>query len=74
MKNKHPTRWQKLAEKLDKLLFRWQSGCIEENVIKLLPDDKLEALLTDPEGEKTGMRLRTLAERLGHPGERLRDD
>ena len=62
--NKHPTRWQKLAEKLDKLLFRWPSGCIEENVIKLLPDDKLEALLTDPEGDKTGMRLRTLAERL----------
>jgi len=62
--NKHPTRWQKLAQKLDKLLFRWPSGCIEENVIKLLPDDKLEALLTDPEDDKTGMRLRTLAERL----------
>ena len=31
----------------------------------LLPDDKLEALLTDPEDEKTGMRLRTLADRLG---------
>jgi putative ATP-dependent endonuclease of the OLD family len=62
--NKHPTRWQKLAEKLDKLLFRWKSGCIEENVIKLLPDDKLETLLIDPEGEKTGMRLRTLQERL----------
>ncbi len=62
--NKHPTRWQKLAQKLDKLLFQWPSGCIEENVIKLLPDDKLEALLTDPEDDKTGMRLRTLAERL----------
>ena len=30
-----------------------------------MPDDKLEALLTDPEDDKTGMRLRTLAERLG---------
>jgi putative ATP-dependent endonuclease of OLD family len=30
-----------------------------------VPDDKLETLLTDPEGEKTGMRFRTLAERLG---------
>jgi putative ATP-dependent endonuclease of OLD family len=61
----HPTRWQKVAQKLDKLLFRWQSGCIEENVIGVLPDDKLEALLTDPADDKTGMRLRTLADRLG---------
>ena len=65
MKDSTPTRWQNLAQKLDKLLFRWQSGCIEENVIDALPEDKLEALLTDPEDEKTGMRLRTLADRLG---------
>jgi len=62
---KHPTRWQKLASKLDKLLFRWSSGCIEENVVNLLPEDKLLELLTDLETDKTGMRLRTLAERLG---------
>jgi hypothetical protein len=31
----------------------------------MVPDDRLEALLTDPEDQKTGMRLRTLAERLG---------
>jgi putative ATP-dependent endonuclease of OLD family len=61
----YPTRWQNLAQKLDKLLFRWKFGCIEQNVIGIVPDDKLEALLTDPEGKKTGMRLRTLAERLG---------
>ncbi len=61
----HPTRWQNVTEKLDKLLFRWASGCIEENVINVLPDDKLEALLTDAENDKTGMRLRTLADRLG---------
>jgi len=30
-----------------------------------VPDDKLDALLIDPAGEKTGMRLRTLAMRLG---------
>ena len=65
----HLTRWQNVAQKLDKLLFRWQSGCIEENVINLLPDDKLEALLTDPEDNKTGMRLRTLADRLGIQGQ-----
>jgi putative ATP-dependent endonuclease of OLD family len=61
----YPTRWQNLAQKLDKLLFRWKFGCIEQNVIGIVPDDKLEALLTDPEGKKTGTRLRTLAERLG---------
>jgi putative ATP-dependent endonuclease of the OLD family len=62
---KHPTRWAKLSQELGALLFRWQSGCLEENVIAAMPDDKLEALLVDPEDEKTGMRLRTLAERLG---------
>ncbi|MFN8006766.1 MAG: AAA family ATPase [Terriglobia bacterium] len=62
---KHPKRWQKVSQMLDKLLFRWESGSIEKNVVNLVPDDKLQALLTDPENEKTGMRLRTLAERLG---------
>lgn len=62
---KHPERWKKLGDKLDKLLFRWTTGCIEENVIGAVPDDKLEALVIDPGGEKTGMRLRTLADRLG---------
>jgi putative ATP-dependent endonuclease of OLD family len=62
---KHPTRWKKVAERLDKLLFRWRSGCLEENIIRALPDNKLEALLIDPADENTGMRLRTLADRLG---------
>jgi len=62
---KYPDRWKKLGEKLGKLLFRWPSRCIEQNVIGTVPDDKLEALVIDPTGEKTGMRLRTLADRLG---------
>jgi putative ATP-dependent endonuclease of the OLD family len=62
---KHPTRWAKLHTKLGKLLFRWPSLCIEENIIAIVPDDKLEAFITDPAGEKTGIRLRTLADRLG---------
>jgi putative ATP-dependent endonuclease of OLD family len=61
---KHPDRWKKLGGKLGQLLFRWPSRCIEENVIDAVPDSQLEALLTDPRGEKTGMRLRTLADRL----------
>lgn len=62
---KHPTRWAKLHTKLGALLFRWPSLCIEENIIAVVPDDKLEAFITDPVGEKTGIRLRTLADRLG---------
>jgi putative ATP-dependent endonuclease of OLD family len=60
----HPDRWKKLSDKLGPLLFRWPTGCIEQNIIGAVPDDKLEALITDPKGEKTGTRLRTLAERL----------
>ena len=62
---KHPRRWEKVATNLDKLLFRWASGYLEENIIAALSDDKLETLLIDPADEKTGMRLRTLADRLG---------
>ena len=62
---KHPTRWAKLHTKLGGLLFRWPSLCIEENIIAVVPDDKLEAFITDPTGGKTGIRLRTLADRLG---------
>ncbi|MGY4319053.1 hypothetical protein [Bradyrhizobium sp. JR3.5] len=59
---KHPTRRAKLHTKLGKLLFRWPSLCIEENIIAVVPDDKLQAFITDPIGEKTGIRLRTLAD------------
>jgi putative ATP-dependent endonuclease of OLD family len=62
---KHPSRWKRLTEAFGPLLFRWASGCIEQNVIGAVPDDKLEALLIDPSGKKTGTRLRTLADRLG---------
>lgn len=62
---KHPTRWATLSGQLDKLLFRWATGCLDENIIGKTPDDKLEALANDPSNEQTGMRLRTLADRLG---------
>ena len=61
----HPDRWAKVAGALGSLLFRWPTGCIEQNIIDLVPDEELEALVTDPDDEKTGMRLRTLAVRLG---------
>jgi putative ATP-dependent endonuclease of OLD family len=61
---KYPIRWAKLGAILGPLLFRWGNGCLEENIIEAVPDDKLLDLLTDPLDEKTGMRLRALAERL----------
>lgn len=61
---RHPTRWENLASALGPLLFRWKPGCIEDNIIGAVADEQLEALLADPQGEKTGERLRTLADRL----------
>ena len=61
---KHLTRWQRLTRSLNDLLFRWSSGCIEDNVISTVKDEQLLTFLTDPKGEKTGTRLRTLALRL----------
>lgn len=62
--NRHPTRWAELQKKLGPLLFRWKSGDIESNLVDALADDKIEAFITDPEDEKTGRRLRSLAMRL----------
>ncbi len=59
-----PTRWKAVQEKLEKLLFRWPAGCLEENIIKLVPADRLEDFITDSDGH-SGIRLRTLADRLG---------
>ncbi len=46
------------------LLFQWPSGCTEANVIAQFCDDKLEALLVDPDEIHTQPRLATLVERL----------
>jgi putative ATP-dependent endonuclease of OLD family len=63
----HPDRWSKLASALGALLVRWSNGCTEQNVIAAFPDEKLEPLIVDPGGKKTGARLRSLADRLGIP-------
>jgi putative ATP-dependent endonuclease of the OLD family len=63
-RGKHPQRWQKLSTRLDKLLFRWSKGCLDENIINLVPEDRFLGLIQDPDG-KAGMRLRSLARRLG---------
>lgn len=62
---RHPTRWAAVQTKLGGLLFRWKAGDLEANAFAAVPEAALEALLEDPEGAKTGWRLRTLADRLG---------
>jgi putative ATP-dependent endonuclease of the OLD family len=59
-----PNRWAVVQKGLGKLLFRWPTGCIEENILKLVSQDRLEEFINDPEGV-SGLRLRTLADRLG---------
>jgi putative ATP-dependent endonuclease of OLD family len=61
---KYPERWKRLSDKLGNLLFRWTKGCLDENIINLVPDDRFLGLIRDPDG-KAGMRLRSLARRLG---------
>lgn len=58
------TRWSNLKSAMGDLLFQWPSGCTEANVIAHIPDDKLEALLVDPDDVHTQPRLGTLVERL----------
>lgn len=58
-------RWRVLKERIGHLLFQWERGCLEENIIPLVADDRIFRLIEDPSAEKTTMRLRTLAERLG---------
>ncbi|PCK77665.1 ATP-dependent nuclease [Rhizobium sophoriradicis] len=62
-----PERWRKLKDASGPKLFQWPAGCLEENVIAHVPDDKLFSLAYDPDGSG-GDRLRTLADRLSLPG------
>lgn len=62
---KHPTRWKNLEDHLGPLLFRWGSGCLEENLLELTPPEKLMDLMVDATGDKTGMRRQSIAMRLG---------
>ena len=62
---KHADSWAALKAHLGTLLFRWEKGCIEEEIVAAAADDQLDQLIIDPSGEKTGTRLYTLAMRLG---------
>jgi putative ATP-dependent endonuclease of OLD family len=58
-------RWKTLKQKLGNRLHQWPSGCTEESVIFAIPDDRLTDLLKDQDEDWDGMRMRTLADRLG---------
>lgn len=61
---KKPERWAKLKTKMGDQLFRWEVGCIETNLIPLVPAENLESLFLDDEGDWDGYRLRSVATRL----------
>ena len=61
---KHPTRWQSSRRSSTNCSFAGNPDVSSKTSSAIVPEDKLEALLTDPEDEKTGMRLRTLADGL----------
>lgn len=66
----HPDRWKAVMAAHGPLLFRWASGCIEENILRAVTDHRLEEFLIDPDGEETGARLRTLADRMSMGNEK----
>ncbi len=70
--NKHTDSWAKLSVAIGVLLFQWKQGYLEENLLKAVPDDKLEAFIADPNGH-SGDRLRTLAERLDMDSKQFAD-
>lgn len=57
--------WAKIKETLRDLLIQWPDGSLEEHIIPLFGPLTLPTLIEDPEDERTGMRFRTLADRLG---------
>lgn len=62
---KHEDAWNKVQATLGIRLLRWDTGCIEDNVLGLLSDVQLEQILTT--GSDAGARRRTLKERLNTP-------
>jgi len=59
-----PDRWKRVEEQLGALMFRWELGGLEANIVPLVPPSQVEILIQDMNGN-SGERLRTLADRLG---------
>lgn len=62
--NRNLGRWRTVKERVGQLVFQWGDGNLEQNVIPMFSADQVRALIEDPNQEKTGLRLRTLADRL----------
>lgn len=63
--NRDAGRWRAVKMRVPHLVFQWDEGNLERNVIPMFPSDHVPMLIEDPVNEKTGLRLRTLADRLG---------
>ncbi|MDQ8188479.1 AAA family ATPase [Pelagicoccus sp. SDUM812002] len=66
-------RWDALKELMGTRLFQWGRGCIESNLLPLIPADKLERLFCETDGTQLGYRLRTIADRLAIEEKSLED-
>lgn len=62
--NRDAGRWRAVKERVQQLVFQWEIGNMEQNVIPMFPTEQVRALIEDPADEKTGLRMRTLADRL----------
>lgn len=60
-----PQRWARIKNAIGDLFLQWPNGCLEQQIIPLFEPTRLKELIEDPDETKTGMRLRSLAERLG---------
>lgn len=63
-------RWSAIKNSMGDSLFQWKEGCIESNLLPLIPNEKIEELFCDSDGQFDGYRLRTVAERLGGAGDK----
>ena len=65
--NRDAGRWRAVKERVQQLVFQWDAGNMEQNILPMFPAEQIRALIEDPTNEKTGLRMRTLADRLEVP-------
>ena len=62
--NRYATRWRRIATARGALLYQWPSGNTDNNIINAVKDGELAILIEVPSRKKTGMRYRSMADRL----------
>ena len=58
-------RWATIRTAMGDCMFQWKKGCIESNLLSLIPIEEIEKLLQDSDDQWDGYRLRTIADRVG---------